>query len=102
MHSGNLRLLMLVLVSTALFGKKKDNGLPHCATEYSVIQQDALGNVQQGLSNAKNLKCVDKDLEKKYPDVCYAAPDPSVKTVFVITVTPATYHGTRGERPLGL
>ena len=43
------------------------------------------------------MKWADKDLEKKYPDVCYADPDPSVKTVFVITVTPATYHGTRVE-----
>jgi hypothetical protein len=41
------------------------------------------------------LKWADKDLEKKYPDVCYTAPDPSVKTVFVITVAPATYNGAR-------
>ncbi len=83
----------LTVVSSA---KTKDNGRPRCATTYSVTQQDSLGNVQQGLSNPKSVKWADKDLEKKYPDVCYATPDdPSVKTVFVITVTPATYHGTR-------
>jgi hypothetical protein len=68
-----------------------------CATIYSVVQQDQLGNIQQGLANAKNLKWADKEPEKKYPDVCYAAPDQSVKTVFFITVTPATYQGTRVE-----
>jgi hypothetical protein len=55
----------------------------------------------QGISKAKDLKWADKDLEKKYPDVCYAAPDPSVKTVFVITVAPATYNGTTGRNHYG-
>lgn len=88
-------LAALLILSPAAFAK--DNGRGPCATVYSVISQDALGNVQQGLSNSKSLKWADKDLEKKYPDVCYAAPDQSVKTVLVITVTPATYHGTRVE-----
>ena len=68
-----------------------------CAIVYTVIQRDTLGNVTKGISNPKNLKWADKDLQKKYPDVCYAMPDKSVTTVFVITVTPATYHGTRVE-----
>jgi hypothetical protein len=88
--------LLLALVSGA-FGKNKDNGRPPCATTYSVVQQDSLGNVQQGLAKPKNIEWADKDLEKKYPDVCYSAPARSVKTVFVITVTTATYHGTRVE-----
>ena len=91
--------LMLLIASLAsgipATAKDKGNGRPPCATTYSVIQEDKLGNVQQGMSNPKNVKWASKDLEKKYPDVCYAAPDPSVKTVFVITVVPATYHGTR-------
>jgi hypothetical protein len=95
MQSNRLLILILLFVSTGALAKNKDNGRPACATVYSVIQQDTLGNVQQGLANPKNVKWADKDLEKKYPDVCYAAPDQTVKTVFVITVTPATYHGTK-------
>jgi hypothetical protein len=86
---------MLLAIPVGAAAKNKDNGRPPCATTYSVIQEDKLGNVQQGISKSKDLKWADKDLEKKYPDVCYAAPDPSVKTVFVITVAPATYNGTR-------
>jgi hypothetical protein len=90
-------LVSLMTFAVVTFAKTKDNGRPPCATVYTVIQQDTLGNVRQGLSNPKNVKWVDKDLGKKYPDVCYAAPEPSVETVFVIIVTPATYHGTRVE-----
>jgi hypothetical protein len=89
------KVLVLLLVASVAAAKDKGNGRPPCATTYSVIQEDKLGNVQQGMSNPKNLKWATKDLEKKYPDVCYDAPDPLVKTVFVITVVPATYHGTR-------
>jgi hypothetical protein len=97
MPRNNFLLLMLfaVAVSAAAKDKNKGNGRPPCATTYSVVEEDKLGNVRQGISNPKNLKWADKDLRKKYPDVCYAAPDPSVKTVFLITVTPATYQGTR-------
>jgi len=87
--------ILILLVAIVVAAKDKGNGRPPCATTYSVIQEDKLGNVRQGLANPKNQKWATKDLEKKYPDVCYAAPDPSVKTVFVITVVPATYHGTR-------
>jgi len=95
MRRNKLLILMLLAIPVGAAAKNKDNGRPPCATIYSVIQEDKLGNVQQGLSRSKDLKWADKDLEKKYPDVCYAAPDPSVKTAFVITVTPATYNGTR-------
>ena len=90
-----LLILILLAIPVGAAAKNKDNGRPPCATTYSVIQEDTLGNVQQGISKSKDLKWADKDLEKKYPDVCYAAPDPSVKTVFVITVAPATYNGTK-------
>ncbi|MGA7967028.1 MAG: hypothetical protein WA800_16790 [Terriglobales bacterium] len=86
---------MLLAIPVGAAAKNKDNGRPPCTTTYSVIQEDRLGNVQQGISKSKDLKWANKDLEKKYPDVCYAAPDPSVKTVFLITVAPATYNGTR-------
>ncbi|HEU5336584.1 MAG TPA: hypothetical protein VFU27_11500, partial [Terriglobales bacterium] len=75
--------------------KDAANKTSRCATVYSVILQDTLGNIQQGISKPKNVKWATKDLEKKYPDVCYAPPGPSVKTVFFLTATPATYHGTR-------
>ena len=90
-----LILMLLLAIPVGAAAKNKDNGRPPCATTYSVIQEDKLGNVQQGISKSKDLKWTDQDLEKKYPDVCYAAPDPSVKTVFVITVAPATYNGTK-------
>ena len=93
--SNRVLILMLLAIPVGVAAKNKDNGRLPCATTYSVIQEDTLGNVRQGISKAKDLKWADKDLEKKYPDVCYAAPDPSVKTVFVITVAPATYNGTR-------
>lgn len=95
MSRNKLLILMLLAIPLGAAAKKKDNGRPPCAMSYSVIQEDKLGNVQQGISKPKDLKWVDKDLEKKYPDVCYVAPDPTVKTVFVITVVPATYHGTK-------
>ena len=95
MPRNKLLILILLAIPVGAAAKNKDNGRPPCATTYSVIQEDKLGNVQQGISKSKDLKWADKDLEKKYPDVCYAAPDPSVKTVFVITVAPATYNGTR-------
>jgi hypothetical protein len=95
MPRNKLLILMLLAIPVGAAAKNKDNGRPPCATTYAVIQEDKLGNVQQGISKSKDLKWADKDLEKKYPDVCYAAPDPSVKTVFVITVAPATYNGTR-------
>lgn len=95
MSKNKTLILMLLIVSVGASAKNKDNGRPQCATTYSVVTEDTLGNVQQGLTNPKNVKWADKELEKKYPDVCYVAPDPSVKTVFVITATPATYHGTR-------
>jgi hypothetical protein len=79
--------LTLVAIPVGAAAKNKDNGRTTCATTYSVIQQDGEGNVQQGISQAKNLKWTDKDLWKRYPDVCYVAPNPSVKTVFVITAT---------------
>lgn len=92
-----MKLLVLgtvILLALPVWAKNKGNGHAACETKYTVLQQDKLGNVQQGLTKAKSIKWADQDLEKKYPDVCYVDPDSSVKTVFVITVTPATYHGT--------
>jgi hypothetical protein len=84
MSRNRLLMLISILLVATVASAKNNNGRPRCETTYSVVQEDKLGNVQQGLSNPKNLKWATKDLEKKYPDVCYAAPDPSVKTVFLL------------------
>jgi hypothetical protein len=67
-----------------------------CGVTFSVVKQDVLKNVTQGLSK-NDEKWFTKKLAKKYPDVCYAAPSTSVPFVFLIVVTPDTYHGTRVE-----
>jgi hypothetical protein len=98
MSRSHFLILMLLAMPVGATAKKKDNGRPSCATIYSITQEDSLGNVQQGFTKPKNEKWADKDLVKKYPDVCYASSNPTVKTVFVITVTAATYHGARVVR----
>ncbi len=93
--------VLMLLVSVSAPAKDKSNGRPPCATTYSIIVVDRLGNTEARLSDAKIMKWVDKDLEKKYPDVCYEAyrdptTDPTpIKAFFTLTVTPATYYGTR-------
>lgn len=67
---------------------------PHSCIRFSVLTQDALKNVKMGLS-PKDQKWFRKKVEKKYPSVCYAPPSPGLPLVFVVIVTPATYHGTR-------
>jgi hypothetical protein len=86
--------LLLLAASLPGYAKSKPAGAP-CQTGYfSIIEKDNLGNVNQG-AYAKLRKWLDGDLSKKYPDVCYAVPNPSIHTVLVIIVTPDTYHGTR-------
>jgi hypothetical protein len=100
------------LLATAS-GKTKDNQRPSCSILYRVVQEDTLGNFQEGLANTKNLKWADNGLRKKYPDVCYTPTDqessklqprfeivdsqpPAPVEVFLfISISPATYHGTR-------
>jgi hypothetical protein len=62
--------------------------------QFSVVTQDTLKNVKQGLSPADKNWFQEK-IEKKNPSVCYVDPAPGVSLVFVIIVTPDTYHGTR-------
>jgi hypothetical protein len=63
-------------------------------TYFTVVTQDKLNNVKQGLS-ADDVKWFQKTFAKKYPGVCYAEPAPTVPVVFYITVTPDVYHGTQ-------
>jgi len=66
---------------------------PPC-TPFTVITRDTLNNIQRGFT-ADDVKWFHKDLAKKYPGACYAAPAPMVAVVFYVTVTPAVYRGTR-------
>jgi hypothetical protein len=74
-----------------------------CKVLYSVLAEDTLGNVNQGLlevafhkKEKDGLKWLVK-MYKKYPDVCYVAPGTRESLEFVIIATPAVYHGTRVE-----
>lgn len=73
--------------------KKTDKELS-CKSYFSVVSEDTLKNIQQGLPK-KDVEWFEKKIEKKYPDVCYAPPSPDVPLVFFISVTPDVYHGTR-------
>lgn len=73
---------------------KKHKPVAHCQTKFTVVKEDYLKNITQGLSE-KEAKWFKKKIEKKYPDVCYVAPGPQISLVFFITVSPAVYHGTR-------
>ena len=72
--------------------KPKDNSA--CKANFTVVFEDSLKNVTQGLS-AKDADWFGKKIEKKYPDVCYVPPSPDIALVFMVTVTPDVYHGTR-------
>lgn len=47
-----------------------------CKVQFSVVQEDTLGNINAGFSK-KKLKWYEHHLAKKYPAVCYIAPGPS-------------------------
>ncbi|HXH51420.1 MAG TPA: hypothetical protein VNM47_18940 [Terriglobia bacterium] len=73
---------------------KKPAPAPTCETKFTVVIEDDLHNIKQGLAD-KDVKWFKKEIEKKYPDVCYVAPAPEVPLVFYISTSPAVYHGTR-------
>lgn len=64
-------------------------------TQLSVISQDTLGNIREGLSPADQKWFRDK-VEKKYPSVCYVAPSPAI--TLVLRVADSTYQTTRVVR----
>lgn len=88
-------LLIAGLFALPTLAAKHGTAAP-CQTNFTVVQQDALKNIRQGLSQ-EQMKWFDKKLREKYPDVCYVAPGPDVRLVFYIIVTPDVYHGTRVE-----
>ncbi len=87
-------LAILLLCCLPTWASERTEQRLSCTTFYSVVTRDKLGNLTQGASD-KELKKLRGNLSKKYPDVCYAAPDPAVKIVFFLSVVPATYHGNR-------
>lgn len=66
---------------------------PTC-TSFTVVTQDKLKNVKEGLS-PDDAKWFREKIEKKYPGACYVDPTAAASTVFYITITPDTYNGTR-------
>lgn len=72
--------LLLGLLAMPAWAKKGEPLAP-CPTKFTVIQEDTLKNITQGLSK-KQVEWFDKKIEKKYPDVCYVAPGPDVHLVF--------------------
>src|ERR1039457_93514 len=96
MHILAKRMSLLVFPLAAVvfaFAVAQAQTEPSCA-RFTVVTQDQLGNIKQGLST-DNVKWFQKAFAKKYPSVCYAEPAPMVPIVFYITVTPDVYHGTR-------
>jgi hypothetical protein len=65
-----------------------------CQTKFTVVIEDDLHNIKQGLSD-KDAKWFENKMEKKYPGVCYVEPASQPPLVFYISVSPAVYHGTR-------
>jgi hypothetical protein len=66
-----------------------------------MVSEDTLQNINQGLlasgfKEKDGLKWLEK-MYKKYPDVCYVAPNTRESIVFLIIATPAVYHGTQIE-----
>jgi hypothetical protein len=65
---------------------------PQCKIPFTVITEDTLGNLDQGLK-PKDAEWVRSKLGPKYPDLCYSTSADST-LVFFIRITPAVYHGT--------
>lgn len=86
-----IRLCVCLLILVVSAAAQSD-----CHTYFSVVWKDHLNNVKQGLSK-DDVKWMQKKMQKKYPGICYAAPDPSVHLVFYISMTQDTYHGYRTE-----
>lgn len=101
MHRTHCCLIVLFLPLTVI-GQAADAGPqppPTCKVFYTMVEEDALHNMNEGLVAAgikekDGIKWLDK-MYKKYPDVCYVAPNTRENVVFFITATPAVYHGTR-------
>jgi len=86
---------LFAFLAMPAWAKKPASAAP-CQIKFTVIQEDTLKNITQGLTK-KQLEWFDNKTQKLYPDVCYVPPSPDVPLVFSIIVTPDVYHGTRVE-----
>ncbi|MGB9148418.1 MAG: PEGA domain-containing protein [Acidobacteriaceae bacterium] len=85
-----LKYLALLLISCIPLSAETSRS----CIQFSVVTRDTLKNLKQGLS-PDDQKWFREKVGKKNSSVCYVDPAPSVSLVFVIIVTPDTYHGTR-------
>jgi len=100
--------ILVALLASPSLAKEQKPPAP-CQTTFTVVQEDILKNVTQGLTKKQleqfsfSKKQIQQfgatffalELWRKYPGICYVPPAPDVPLVFYITVTPAVYHGTR-------
>jgi hypothetical protein len=89
--------LLLLLTSVSCWGQQDRP----CKIIFSVVLQDQLNNIHQGLSDA-DLKWFHKKMSSRYPGICYAPPAPSVPCVFFISVkdNKVLIDGTTTNKPL--
>jgi len=93
---------LLLLTVAPTLGQAANPEIPaSCKVLYSMTEEDTLQNINQGLlasglKEKDGLKWLQK-MYKKYPDVCYVAPNTRESVVFVIIETPAVRRGTRVE-----
>ena len=85
-----LKYLALLLISCVPLSAETSQS----CIQFSVVMQDTLKNLKQGLS-PDDQKWFREKVERKIPQSLYVDPAPSVSLVFVLIVTPDTYHGTR-------
>ncbi len=90
--SALLKALLFSFLAIPCTGQAKAD--TNCKTYFSVVWKDHLNNIKQGLSK-DDAKWMQEKMQKKYPGVCYAQPDPSVHLVFWIAMTKDTHHGYR-------
>jgi hypothetical protein len=85
--------LAVTLCPVLAFCQQSPTPPPGCVVTFTVMTEDLLKNVKQGLM-PKDAEWANK-LTKGYPGVCYVEPAQKPSAVLYISVTPDTYHGTR-------
>jgi hypothetical protein len=88
-------LALVALLSYSAFAQKTTTAQPPgCVVTFTVVTQDTLKNVRQGLL-PKDAEWANSKLAKQYLGICYVEPAQKPDVVLYISVTPDTYHGTR-------
>jgi hypothetical protein len=89
-----LALVALLFYSASAFSQTTATKASGCVVTFTVITEDTLKNVKQGLL-PKDAEWANSSLIKKYPGICYVEPAQKAYVVLYNSVTPDTYHGTR-------